>query len=204
MATLTCTSRPFVPATCCSRTTAAAVFRDVTAQSGTGYAGHSSSAVFFDYDADGLARPLRGQCGPVHIGAAAPDVGRCYRWATHTSPDSYEFPDGLEDAFEGHLYPDRSESSVLYRNLGGGRFADVTEEAGLADAAWSGDATPLDVNGDGLSDLYVLNMQGHDRLYENVGGRFVLSEDAFCRGRRGARWALRPSTTTTTATLTSS
>ena len=29
-------------------------FRDVTAQSGTGYAGHSSSAVFFDYDADGL------------------------------------------------------------------------------------------------------------------------------------------------------
>ncbi len=159
-------------------------FSDVTAQSGTGYAGHSSSAVFFDYDADGLLDLYVANAGRYTSERLRPmsvdPVGNPYE------SGNYEFPDGLEDAFEGHLYPDRSESSVLYRNLGGGRFADVTEEAGLADAAWSGDATPLDVNGDGLPDLYVLNMQGHDRLYENVGGRFVLSEDAFPRTPWGA------------------
>src|SRR5207253_2944984 len=29
-------------------------FRDITAQAGVGYSGHSSGAVFFDYDGDGL------------------------------------------------------------------------------------------------------------------------------------------------------
>ena len=29
------------------------------------------------------------------------------------------------DAFQGHLHPDRTEYSVLFRNLGGNRFADV-------------------------------------------------------------------------------
>ncbi len=159
-------------------------FRDVTAQSGTGYAGHSSGAVFFDYDADGLL--------DLYVANVGRYTSERLRQMTLDAPvteyesGSYEFPNGLEDAFEGHLYPDRSESSVLYRNLGGGRFADVTEEAGLADAAWSGDATPLDANGDGLPDLYVLNMQGHDRLYDNVGGRFVLREDAFPRTPWGA------------------
>ena len=160
------------------------VFRDFTAESGTGYAGHSSSAVFFDYDADGLLDLYVANVGRYTSERLRPMTvdpeGNPYESGI------YEFPDGLEDAFEGHLYPDRSESSVLYRNLGGGRFADVTEEAGLADAAWSGDSTPMDVNGDGLPDLYVLNMQGHDRLYENVGGRFVLSEDSFPRTPWGA------------------
>ncbi|MDE2861613.1 MAG: CRTAC1 family protein [Chloroflexota bacterium] len=158
-------------------------FRDVTAASGTGYAGHSSGAVFFDYDADGLldlyvtnvGRYTSERLRPMAAGAAA-----------EYESGSYEFYDGLVDAFDGHLYPDRSESSVLYRNLGGGRFADVTEKAGLADAAWSGDATPLDVNGDGLPDLYVLNMQGHDLLYLNTGSGFVLNSEAFPRTPWGA------------------
>ena len=44
---------------------------------------------------------------------------------------------------------------------------------GLLDSSWSGDASPVDFNGDGWQDLYVLNMQGHDSYYENVAGRFV-------------------------------
>ena len=159
-------------------------FSDITARSGTGYAGHSSAAVFFDYDGDGLLDLF-----VANVGRYTSERLRPMTLETPGSgyeSGSYVFYDGLEDAFEGHLYPARSESSVLYRNLGGGRFADVTEQAGLADAAWSGDAIPLDVNGDGRQDLYVLNMQGHDRLYENVGGRFALREDAFPRTPWGA------------------
>ena len=159
-------------------------FRDVTARSGTGYAGHSSGAVFFDYDADGLL-----DLYVANVGRYTSE--RLRQMSLDTPPFEYEsgryaFYNGLEDAFDGHLYPDRAESGVLYRNLGGGRFEDVTEEAGLSDAGWTGDATPLDANGDGLPDLYVLNMQGHDRLYVNVGGRFVLREDVFPRTPWGA------------------
>jgi len=37
---------------------------------------------------------------------------------------------GLNDAFLGHLHPERAEASILYHNLGGNRFKDVTREVG--------------------------------------------------------------------------
>ena len=78
---------------------------------------------------------------------------------------------GLADAFYGHLHPDRAESSILYRNLGGNRFRDVSRSTGLVDRSWSGDATPFDANGDGWPDLYVLSMQGANHLWLNEGGK---------------------------------
>ena len=78
---------------------------------------------------------------------------------------------GLPDAFSGHLYPDRFESPVLYRNLGQRRFKDVSAEVGLRPVGWSGDAGVFDLNGDGWPDIYVLNMQGDDHYFENVRGR---------------------------------
>jgi enediyne biosynthesis protein E4 len=70
----------------------------------------------------------------------------------------------------GHLHADRAEASILYRNLGGNRFKDVTREVGLIDKSWSGDATVLDINDDHLPDLYILDMQGGDHLWLNEGG----------------------------------
>jgi len=61
----------------------------------------------------------------------------------------------------------------LLRNLGGGRFEDVTSAAGLAgeDGAGMG-ALLADLDGDGDLDLYVANY-GMDRVYANDGtGRF--------------------------------
>jgi histone H3/H4 len=44
----------------------------------------------------------------------------------------------------------------LYRNLGGGRFEDVTDRAGLGgDGLVGGPATALDIDGDGLLDVYI-------------------------------------------------
>src|SRR6266567_2102966 len=45
----------------------------------------------------------------------------------------------------------------LYRNLGGFRFQDVTESAGVAGAGYSMGAAAADYDNDGLLDLFVVN-----------------------------------------------
>ena len=71
--------------------------------------------MFFDYDSDGLLDLL--VC----------NVGRY----TNDDKGSHGEYVGLPDAFEGHMYPERYEHSVLYRNLGQNRFKDVTADVGL-------------------------------------------------------------------------
>ena len=147
-------------------------FRDVTAASGLGHKGHSSSAVFFDYDKDGLVDMFLCNVG---------------RYTTDTiGPGGYYV--GFVDGFSGHLYPERSEQSILFRNQGGLRFEDVSRQTELVVNAWTGAASPIDANDDGWQDLYVLSMQGHDEYYENVGGkRFVKkSREVFPRTPWGA------------------
>jgi cytochrome oxidase Cu insertion factor (SCO1/SenC/PrrC family) len=147
-------------------------FRDITREAGLEYTGHSSSAEFFDYDRDGLLDLFL-----VNVGKYTTD---------EVGPGNYYV--AYTDAFSGHLKPERNEASILYKNLGDSRFADVTLEAGIVDQSWSGDASPLDVNEDGWPDLYVLNMQGHDEYYENVEGRRFTkrSRDVFPKTPWGA------------------
>jgi enediyne biosynthesis protein E4 len=130
-------------------------FRDITAQAGVGYVGHSSGAVFFDYDGDGLLDLL-----VTNVGVYTSNV---------RGPGGYYV--GLSDAFAGHLHPERFEANILYHNLGHNRFKDVTREVGLVGPSWSGDATLLDVNEDGFPDLYILDMQGGSHLWLNEGGK---------------------------------
>src|SRR5205823_5775388 len=73
---------------------------------------------------------------------------------------------GLPDAFHGHTHPERAETSILYHNLGGNRFEDVTRRLGLLDSSWSGDATVIDVNDDGWPDLFVTDM--HSDMWVNI------------------------------------
>jgi len=137
--------------------TGAGRFREITAESGLAYVGHSSGVVFVDYDLDG------------RLDLLVTNVGR------YTIEEQGEggYYVGMEDAFEGHLYPERSESSRLYRNAGNNRFLDVTEEAGLGELGWNGDAALVDLDGNAIPDLYILNMQGDDHYLSNLGdGRF--------------------------------
>jgi len=130
-------------------------FTDITEKAGVGGThDHSAGAVFFDYDGDGL------------LDLFVANVG-VYTTAERRAGSPYV---GLSDAFAGHLHPERSERSLLYHNLGGGQFRDVTVESGLQHTAWSGDAAAFDYDGDGHPDLYVLSMQGHDELWHNRGG----------------------------------
>jgi hypothetical protein len=141
-------------------------FKDITLESGLDLrpARHSSGAVFFDFDNDGL------------LDLFVTNVG-VY---TRNEKGRGGFYLGRSDAFQGWRFPARSEQSILYRNLGGGKFKDVSKELGLEHRGWSGDATFCDLNEDGYPDLYVLSMSGEDRYYENsfrrgttTGKRFV-------------------------------
>jgi hypothetical protein len=56
--------------------------------------------------------------------------------------------------------------SALYRNLGHGRFEDVTDKAGVGHPGWGMGVCVADVDGDGWQDLYVTAI-GRNRLYHN-------------------------------------
>jgi hypothetical protein len=130
-------------------------FVDVTAASGLNSAGHCSGAAFFDYDQDGRLDLL-----VCHVGVYSTDEqGRGGYYV------------GFKDAFSGHLKPERTEPSRLYRNIDGVTFEDVTERTGLTDQGWTGDAVILDGNRDGWPDVYLPNMQGNDQYFQNNAGQ---------------------------------
>ena len=81
--------------------------------------------------------------------------------------------------FDGDGRPDifvvsKTESSRLFRNLGGYKFEDVTDRAGVADqgeaaAIWKQGVTFADVNNDGRLDIYVCRFNAPNLLYINQG-----------------------------------
>lgn len=79
-------------------------------------------------------------------------------------PDLYFIQGGLWEQ-RGDANPHRDR---LFRHLGNGRFADVTEQAGLGDGEYGQGVAVGDFNGDGFPDIYVGNI-GKNRLYENMG-----------------------------------
>jgi enediyne biosynthesis protein E4 len=78
---------------------------------------------------------------------------------------------------------------VLYRNLGGLKFEDVTKKAGLTHAGWGQGVCAGDIDNDGYVDLFVTGW-GQNVLYHNQGnGTFRDETDA--RGLASAtnRWS---------------
>ncbi|TVQ08160.1 MAG: hypothetical protein EA364_15810 [Balneolaceae bacterium] len=73
-----------------------------------------------------------------------------------------------------------TETNRLYKNLGGMKFKDITEEAGvLHKGYYSTGAVFADVNGNGHLDLIVTAMHGDNVLYLNDGtGKFKKSENS--------------------------
>ena len=84
--------------------------------------------------------------------------------------------DGLCDLYFANL----QGANRLYRNLGGWKFADITESAGVGCAGQlSTGAAFADVNGDGHTDLLVNGITAGTRLFVNDGrGRFAEPVDS--------------------------
>lgn len=132
-------------------------FEDVTEEAGLRRWINSNGAIWLDYDRDGLL--------DLYVTAYFRDEVDLWNLDdTRIMHESFEF------ARNGG--PNR-----LYRNLGGGRFEDVTEEAGVGSTRWTMAAASADFDGDGWPDLYLANDYGPEELYLNEGGhRFVLTD----------------------------
>ena len=154
-------------------------FRDVTAASGIQNANFGTSAAWLDYDKDGLVDLF---------------VANYVQWTLKG-----DLWCSLDGSTKSYCTPEsyKGTRSRLFHNLGNGKFADVTEKAGLGDAtSKSLGVTVLDYNGDGWPDLFVANDTQPNKLYRNLGnGTFkeegmtagvAYGEDGVARGAMGA------------------
>ena len=142
-------------------------FVDVTASSGIEFAFHN---------ADDPRTPGRRLIETTGGGVAVLDYDRD-GWPDLYFTDGGSWPDNRDS-----VYTDR-----LYRNLGTGKFVDVTDQAGLGDRSFSQGVAAGDVDNDGWPDLLVCNLGGN-RLYRNNGdGTF--SDVTSAWGISGERWS---------------
>ena len=134
------------------RNTGRGTFADVTKKSGLGgRQALSTSALWFDYDRDGLL-----------------DLFVCnyVKW----SPDHDVFC-SLDGKHKSYCTPEayRGETSWLFRNRGDGTFEDVTAHSGIFDSSSKAlGVAMLDYDHDGWPDLLVANDTQPNKLYRNL------------------------------------
>jgi hypothetical protein len=157
-------------------------FKDMTAASGIRNANFGTSAAWFDYDRDGKLDLF---------------VANYVQWT-----QKGDLWCSLDGNVKSYCTPEsyKGTSSKLFHNLGGGRFEDVTDKAGLGDKnSKSLGVTVIDFDNDGWPDLFVSNDTQPNKLYRNCGnGTFTeqgmsagvaYGEDGVARGAMGVDWA---------------
>jgi len=75
----------------------------------------------------------------------------------------------MPESFE---YANNGGRKYLFKNLGAGRFEDVSAAVGLASTRWALAAVAADLRGTGYPDIFVANDYGVSELFANDRGRF--------------------------------
>ncbi len=119
-------------------------FEDVSQRSGISDCKNSVGAVPVDFNHDGL------------LDLYVLRYWNSYNYFMLNTP--YVAPENFFNALNGG-------SNTLYKNIGGGKFLDVTQEQGGYDSHWSLDAAAADFTGNGQLDLLISNDFGPDTLF---------------------------------------
>ncbi len=119
--------------------------------------------------------------------------------------------DGLMDLFivQGYAFvepfPKDPPTCKLYKNLGGGKFKDVTAEAGLAHVGCGQGVAVGDIDNDGFPDLFLTCYGKPNVLYHNVpdgkGGRRFVDVTAKAGLAEHPDWKTHPNYSTSAAFL---
>jgi len=80
-----------------------------------------------------------------------------------------------------------SARSTLYRNLGNGKFQDVTDRSGLGHPGWGMGVCTADVDGDGWQDVYVTALGGNHLYMNKRDGTFADATES--AGLRVGGWS---------------
>ena len=114
--------------------------------------GNINTAVWLDFDRDGRL--------DLFLGGYFPERLNLWKLAdTKMMPESFE-------------YASNGGRKYLYRNLGGGRFEEVSAKVGLVSSRWALAAVAADLRGTGYQDIFIANDYGVSELFVNEGGRF--------------------------------
>ena len=154
-------------------------FRDVTQSAGIDNKSFGTSSAWIDYDRDGKVDLF---------------VANYVEWS-----EKGDVRCSLDGKTKSYCTPEayHGTASKLYRNLGHGKFQDVSRKAGVGDpTSKSLGVTIFDYNNDGWPDIFVANDTQPNKLYRNnKNGTFTdvalaagvaLAEDGTARGAMGA------------------
>ena len=157
-------------------------FQDVTAASGIKNSSFGTSAAWLDYDRDGKLDLF---------------VANYVQWT-----EKGDLWCSLDGTVKSYCTPEsyKGTSSRLFHNLGGGRFEDVTNKAGLGDPnGKSLGVSIIDFDNDGWPDIFVSNDTQPNKLYHNnrngtfgekgMSAGVAYGEDGVARGAMGVDWA---------------
>ena len=130
-------------------------FQNVTSSSGVRDELYAAAAAWYDYDND----------------------GRLDLWVSHYikwPPDDDRFCGDAQKKIRVYCHPKYFQGmpNRLYRNLGAGKFEDVSANAGLSKHAGRGmGVVTADYDGDGFVDVFVTNDKEPNFLFHNLGGK---------------------------------
>ena len=111
-----------------------------------------NTAVWLDFDRDGRL--------DLFAGGYYPESVNLWKLA-----DTLMMPESFEYARNGGR-------KYLFRNLGGGRFEEVSESVGLVSRRWALAAVAADLRGTGYPDIFIANDYGVSELFANDKGHF--------------------------------